>query len=537
MTGGDRINLRGLTVRGHHGVFDFERRDGQDFIVDVTVWLDLAPAAASDDLQQTLHYGELAERVAAIVAGEPRDLIESVAGAIADEVLTRCPGHRRGGHGPQAVRPRSRCSSPTSPSPCTGAGDDARGALAGLEPRRSGGAPAGGRRGLRRRARGRVTGVRDGGVGRGGSSPTSSTPCSSSTTRTPTRGVGCAAARPWRTRKDGSARCTGGRAHSTSTSCTVEGVTSADPELVLPHPGTPERATVLCPWLDVDPAAELPGHGPRRRAAGRAGPRRRAGHAPPRRPGAGPMTRTTAPACPAAAPAHRAAVPGTAPALWRRHRPGDTGASTPTPVRPPPAPARHPPRAHPTTRARPPRPLRAHPAAPAPHPRCGRGTGPGTPVRAHQRRCGHPPRPRAHPPRPHRAHPTARARPPPRRPAHPTAPAPHPRCGRGTSPGTPSTRAPTPVRPPPATAHTHPAARAHPPRPHRAHPTTRTPPPPRRRSHLAARAPRPRDAHRHAPARPAAPDVEVPGDPHAPARPARHRPHRRGARQPRRPAG
>jgi 2-amino-4-hydroxy-6-hydroxymethyldihydropteridine diphosphokinase len=43
---------------------------------------------------------------------------------------------------------------------------------------------------------------------------------------------------------------------------TVDGVTSADPELLLPHPGTPERATVLRPWLDVDPAAVLPGHGP-----------------------------------------------------------------------------------------------------------------------------------------------------------------------------------------------------------------------------------------------------------------------------------
>ena len=42
----------------------------------------------------------------------------------------------------------------------------------------------------------------------------------------------------------------------------VEGVTSADPELLLPHPGTPERATVLRPWLDVEPAAVLPGHGP-----------------------------------------------------------------------------------------------------------------------------------------------------------------------------------------------------------------------------------------------------------------------------------
>ena len=44
----DRIELRGLTVRGNHGVFDHERRDGQDFVVDVTVWIDLATAAASE---------------------------------------------------------------------------------------------------------------------------------------------------------------------------------------------------------------------------------------------------------------------------------------------------------------------------------------------------------------------------------------------------------------------------------------------------------------------------------------------------------
>jgi 2-amino-4-hydroxy-6-hydroxymethyldihydropteridine diphosphokinase len=43
---------------------------------------------------------------------------------------------------------------------------------------------------------------------------------------------------------------------------TVDGVTSDDPELLLPHPGTPSRATVLIPWLAVDPGAELPGHGP-----------------------------------------------------------------------------------------------------------------------------------------------------------------------------------------------------------------------------------------------------------------------------------
>ncbi|REE74055.1 dihydroneopterin aldolase [Rhodococcus wratislaviensis] len=84
----DRIELRGLKVRGNHGVFEHEKRDGQDFYVDITVWMDLAPAAASDDLDDTLDYGGLAERAAAIVAGPSRDLIETVAAEIADGVMT-----------------------------------------------------------------------------------------------------------------------------------------------------------------------------------------------------------------------------------------------------------------------------------------------------------------------------------------------------------------------------------------------------------------------------------------------------------------
>ena len=83
----DRIELRGLTVRGNHGVFAHERTDGQDFVVDITVWIDLAPAAASDALSDTYDYGVLAQRAAAVVAGPARNLIETVAGEIADEVL------------------------------------------------------------------------------------------------------------------------------------------------------------------------------------------------------------------------------------------------------------------------------------------------------------------------------------------------------------------------------------------------------------------------------------------------------------------
>ena len=89
----DRITLTGLKVRGNHGVFDHEKRDGQDFLVDITVWIDLGGAAADDDLKQTLHYGEMAERAAAIVAGPSRDLIETVAAEIADDIMTDQRAH------------------------------------------------------------------------------------------------------------------------------------------------------------------------------------------------------------------------------------------------------------------------------------------------------------------------------------------------------------------------------------------------------------------------------------------------------------
>ncbi|MGE2834151.1 dihydroneopterin aldolase [Mycobacterium sp. SMC-4] len=84
----DRIELRGLRVRGFHGVFDHERRDGQDFVVDITVWADLSAAADSDDLADTLDYGALAQQAAAVVAGPPRQLIETVSAEIADGVMT-----------------------------------------------------------------------------------------------------------------------------------------------------------------------------------------------------------------------------------------------------------------------------------------------------------------------------------------------------------------------------------------------------------------------------------------------------------------
>jgi 7,8-dihydroneopterin aldolase/epimerase/oxygenase len=83
----DRIALTGLTVRGRHGVFAVEREQGQDFRIDVVLELDLAPAAASDQVTDTVHYGELADALVAVVAGEPVNLIETLAQRLVDVCL------------------------------------------------------------------------------------------------------------------------------------------------------------------------------------------------------------------------------------------------------------------------------------------------------------------------------------------------------------------------------------------------------------------------------------------------------------------
>ncbi|MFE7845343.1 dihydroneopterin aldolase [Microbacterium sp. NPDC057407] len=88
MGGADEITLSGLRVFGRHGVYHEERRDGQDFVVDVTLRVDTRRAAASDDVADTVHYGEMAEQIAAIVAGEPVNLLETLAARIADQVLS-----------------------------------------------------------------------------------------------------------------------------------------------------------------------------------------------------------------------------------------------------------------------------------------------------------------------------------------------------------------------------------------------------------------------------------------------------------------
>jgi len=103
----DTITVTGIRVHANHGVFDFERENGQEFVVDIAVDVDLRAAASDDDLSKTVHYGELAEAVAAAVASSPVDLIETVAERVAAAALDFEPVQRAHVtlHKPQAPIP------------------------------------------------------------------------------------------------------------------------------------------------------------------------------------------------------------------------------------------------------------------------------------------------------------------------------------------------------------------------------------------------------------------------------------------------
>lgn len=83
----DEITLTGVRAFGYHGVFEAERREGQHFVVDTTLYVDTSRAAETDDVADTVHYGELAERIVAIVEGDPVNLLERLAHRIAEAIL------------------------------------------------------------------------------------------------------------------------------------------------------------------------------------------------------------------------------------------------------------------------------------------------------------------------------------------------------------------------------------------------------------------------------------------------------------------
>jgi dihydroneopterin aldolase len=87
----DEILLEGLVCYGYHGVHAEERRLGQRFVVDVVIATSLRDASVADDVHQTISYSAVAKRARAIVEGQPRNLIETVAEEIAGELLDEFP--------------------------------------------------------------------------------------------------------------------------------------------------------------------------------------------------------------------------------------------------------------------------------------------------------------------------------------------------------------------------------------------------------------------------------------------------------------
>lgn len=90
----DLIRLKGVRANGRHGVFDFERRSEQPFLVDVTLEVDSSRAVEGDDITATISYADVAERVVEVVEGPSVRLIETLAHRVASAVLA-LPGSRR----------------------------------------------------------------------------------------------------------------------------------------------------------------------------------------------------------------------------------------------------------------------------------------------------------------------------------------------------------------------------------------------------------------------------------------------------------
>jgi dihydroneopterin aldolase len=96
MSAFDEITLTGVRAKGYHGVYEHERRAGQDFVVDATLFLDTARAAETDEVTDTVHYGQVAERIVAVIEGQPVHLLERLAQLVADTLLAE--------HGVRRVR-------------------------------------------------------------------------------------------------------------------------------------------------------------------------------------------------------------------------------------------------------------------------------------------------------------------------------------------------------------------------------------------------------------------------------------------------
>jgi dihydroneopterin aldolase len=87
----DQINLTGIKAFGYHGVFKEERIHGQSFIADIELTLDLTKASQSDELESTIDYSKVVDLVVDEIQGEAVNLIERLAGRIAEKIKLNYP--------------------------------------------------------------------------------------------------------------------------------------------------------------------------------------------------------------------------------------------------------------------------------------------------------------------------------------------------------------------------------------------------------------------------------------------------------------
>jgi dihydroneopterin aldolase len=85
----DQIVLTGVHGFGYHGLFEHERKDGQDFYVDLTLSVDLTAASQSDAIEDTVNYAEITDLVVEEITSNPVNLIEKLAARIAERVLNQ----------------------------------------------------------------------------------------------------------------------------------------------------------------------------------------------------------------------------------------------------------------------------------------------------------------------------------------------------------------------------------------------------------------------------------------------------------------
>lgn len=85
------IKLAGIDAFGHHGVFDFEKQNGQQFLIDAEIEFDASEAIASDDVANTLNYAQLAELIKQNVESDPVDLLETLVSRVTRMLIALDP--------------------------------------------------------------------------------------------------------------------------------------------------------------------------------------------------------------------------------------------------------------------------------------------------------------------------------------------------------------------------------------------------------------------------------------------------------------